>query len=498
MSHGSKQPSLLEELKRRRVFRVAILYCFVGWLLIQIGEATFEPLGLPDGSLRLVIILVILGLPIAIAMGWVFDVTPEGVVRTSSNPAAGETRIPVRHRMTLIIVLAALLAVGISVWRPDRLPEPVAPTTGSELRADPTSQSARFLHPPLPDKPSIVVLPFDNMSDDPGQEYFVDGLTEELTGKLAGVWDLFVIARNSAFAYKGHSVDVKQIGSELGVRYVLEGSAQKSSDRLRVTAQLIDARSGFHIWSESYDRDATDLLDLQSEIALEILGALRIEIEEAELERIRSKPTTSLTAHDLVTRALPHCFALLPSEHPKCRRLLEEAVELDPAYASALALLGMTYTAEFAAWSGDPALIDIGESWIRKALAVDANEVSAVLLMAFVDIVRGRIPQARIGAEKAIRLAPSFEVPRISLGMITMAEGDWEGARETLEYAMRLNPNGHVGNRSLLAEAYYRLGRTGEAIELWEEVRARNPAHLQSRVALVDHYVSVGDVERAR
>jgi hypothetical protein len=162
MSHDSKQPSLLEELKRRRVFRVAILYCVVGWLLIQIGEATFEPLGLPDGSLRLVIILVILGLPIAIAMGWVFDVTPEGVVRTSSDPDEGETRIPVHHRMTLIIVLAALLAVGISVWRPDRLPEPVAPTTGSELRADPTSPSARFLHPPLPDKPSIVVLPFDN------------------------------------------------------------------------------------------------------------------------------------------------------------------------------------------------------------------------------------------------------------------------------------------------------------------------------------------------
>src|SRR5262249_52466034 len=192
---------------------------------------------------------------------------------------------------------------------------------------------------PLPDKPSIAVLPFQNMSGDPEQEYFADGIVEEIITALSRFRQLFVIARNSTFAYKGKSPDIRQVGRELGVRYVLEGSVRKAANRVRITGQLIDAASGAHLWADRFDGAIDDILDLQDQVTASVVGAIAPKLEQAEIERARTKPTENLNAYDLYLRALPHYYALTRAASDEALRLLRHAINLDPNYAVAKALV---------------------------------------------------------------------------------------------------------------------------------------------------------------
>ncbi|MEE8571763.1 MAG: adenylate/guanylate cyclase domain-containing protein, partial [Gemmatimonadota bacterium] len=249
--------------------------------------------------------------------------------RSSAGPRRG-------LRTTALVsgTVLLLLAVGIAVtW-----PRPLG------LILDLAGLSGPPVNPALPDEPSIVVLPFANLSGDPEQEYFSDGITEDLTTDLSGNPFLFVISRNSAFTYKGKAVKAEEVGRELGVRYVLEGSVRKAEGRVRITAQLIDATTGFHLWSERYDRDLADIFSLQSEISEKILAAVGVEITDAELARIRGKPTNDLTAYDLVQRGLAHFNRFTRKDNDEARRLFEQAIELDPGYLQARSMLGATYT----------------------------------------------------------------------------------------------------------------------------------------------------------
>ena len=223
----------------------------------------------------------------------------------------------------------------------------------------------------LPDKPSIAVLPFQNMSGDPDQEYFADGLTEDIiTGLSRQPW-FFVIARNSSFAYKGEAVDVRDVASELGVRYVLEGSVRRSANRVRVTGQLIDATLGNHLWAERYDRELADIFELQDEITNSVIGSVGPQILVAEAARVRRKPPQSIDAWDLVMQALPHMWRMSTDEHRRAQMLLQQAIELDPDYAHAHALLGWTYISMFNLDSRTP----IGE-FTDKALEAGARAVA--------------------------------------------------------------------------------------------------------------------------
>ena len=210
----------------------------------------------------------------------------------------------------------------------------------------PTEEPARAL--PLPDKPSIAVLPFANMSGDPEQEYFADGMVEEIVTALSRIRWLFVIARNSSFTYKGRSVDVKQVGRELGVHYVLEGSVRKAANRVRITAQLIEAATGTHVWAERYDRSLDDIFALQDEIALSAVGAIEPSLRNAEIERVKRKRPDNLGAYDLVLRALPHAYAAMPEEARIAVPLLERALALEPDYGLAHGYLSLCYEIVFA------------------------------------------------------------------------------------------------------------------------------------------------------
>jgi adenylate cyclase len=245
-------------------------------------------------------------------------------------------------------------------------------------------------HPPLPDKPSIVVLPFENMSGDPEQEYFSDGLSEDLTTQLSLNRMLFVISRNSAFTYKGQAVRVEDVGRELGVRYVLEGSVRRSGERVRVTAQLIDATTGYHLWSKRYDKEMADIFTLQDEISEQIFAAVGVEISDAEQRRVRRKPTEDLNAYEAFQKGLWHFGRFTRADMDKARRWLERAIELDPNYARALSQLGATYTASMAVgWPVEPDALDRALELALRAQELDPALAYPYITRAGVHLNRG-------------------------------------------------------------------------------------------------------------
>jgi TolB-like protein/class 3 adenylate cyclase/Tfp pilus assembly protein PilF len=403
------------------------------------------------------------------------------------TPAAGSKR-----RRTLLVAGAVVLAAALVIWAS----WPRLLGLGLDLAGVLPSEN-----PALPDLPSVVVLPFANMSGDPEQAYFADGITEDLTTALSGASGLFVISRNSAFTYKGRAVRVEDVGRELGVRYVLEGSVRKAGDQVRITAQLIDATTGFHVWSDKFDRRLEDIFTLQSEISEQILGAVGASISEAELERIRRKPTESLTAYDAFARAQSHFFRFRREDHREARRLLERAVELDPGYAAAVSMLGSTYSSTYGLlWSLDPALLDRGESYMRRAIELDPSLALPYMGLAAVSLARQRPERALPSLERARVLAPSDYGSYVFSAIALTRLGRQTEALEHLRKGFRLNPRiAGVSQASLLmAGIYANSGRTEEAVALWQQVREANPDIIMARLNLADYRVEAGDLGEAR
>ena len=279
--------SLLGDLRRRHVFRVAALYIVGAWLLLQISDVIFPGLGIPEAAIRYVMIAALVGFPIALVVGWMYELTPDGIARTAPlSESTGVSDLSLRG--TDYVILGALVLVAVSV------------TYGLIVRMDDVVEvepaSVERMAFPLPDKPSIAVLPFDNMSDDAEQEYFVDGMTEDLITDLSKISGLFVIARNSVFTYKGTAVKVQEVAEDLGVRYVLEGSVRKAGNSVRINAQLIDAVTGGHVWAERYDDSAEDIFALQDRITEKIVSALELNLSQTE--QFFDRGTISPEAHD--------------------------------------------------------------------------------------------------------------------------------------------------------------------------------------------------------
>jgi TolB-like protein len=273
----------------------------------------------------------------------------------------------------------------------------------------------------LPDKPSIAVLPFQNLSGDPDQEYFADGMVEDIITGLSRIKWLFVIARNSTFTYKDRLVDVKQVGRELGVRYVLEGSVRKVADRVRITGQLIDAATGAHVWAERYDRRLEDIFALQDEITLSVVGAIEPSLRDAEIERVKRKRPDSLDAYDLVLRAIPHVYVAMPEEAAKAVPLLEKSLTLEPNYASAHGLLAWCHEILFvrAGLKEENRVAAIRHA--RAAITHGRDDATALALGAF---VTGLVEHDRVTAieafERALALSPSSAFT-LFLGCIVLA-----------------------------------------------------------------------------
>ncbi len=302
------------------------------------------------------------------------------------------------------------------------------------------SQSAATT--PEPERPSIAVLPFQNLSGDPEQEYFADGIAEDLITELSRLRWLLVTARNSTFTYKGQSVDVRQVGRDLGVRYVVEGSVRKAGDQVRISVQLVDATTGNHIWAERYDRDLSDIFALQDEITETLVAALQAEVGEFERERAHRKPPDSLDAWESYQRGLWHLWQINAKDMAEARRLFQRAGDLDPNFAQAFAALGYTLYLQVVFSYADSPLEDL-ELALRlanKAVALDDKEAMAHLALGRVQTLRGEYDAAIAELRTAIDLNPSSALARHGLGLALMLTGQLDKAISELDAAIRLTP----------------------------------------------------------
>jgi TolB-like protein/class 3 adenylate cyclase/Tfp pilus assembly protein PilF len=359
--------------------------------------------------------------------------------------------------------------------------------------------SSASLAPALPDGPSLVVLPFENLSDDREQEYFSDAISEDLTTDLSRHPFLFVISRTSAFAYKDRPETVAEIGRELGVRYVLEGSVRKVADHVRINAQLIDAATDYHVWSGRWDRDYEDVLELQSELSEKILVALTGEIDRAEIQRLRRQPVRDLTALDLTLRARFGAYGSSQEDNAEARRLLERVLALDPTLPEANALLGATHYWEYArGWDVDASHLERAEELARRAIELDPGSAMGHLLLATTHFRSGRTAEAIAAAELAVEAAPSYELSYVVKAQGLAQSGRYVAAMRALRRAFRLSPR--PGPDMLVLEGYlnYAMGRTEQAVELWERASAAGRDHTSARIPLAIYHANAGQEAEAR
>ena len=350
---------------------------------------------------------------------------------------------------------------------------------------------------PLPDKPSMVVLPFDNMSAEVEQEYFVDGLTEDIITELSRFQTFFVIARHSAFVYKGKAVTVQDVGRELGVHYVVEGSVRKAGDRIRVVVQLIEAASGNHIWAERYDHDLTDMFDLQDEVTRSIVAAIPGRLESADLNRIKRKRPEDMAVYDYVLRGKMHHHRGTQDDNTEALRLLDKAIELDPEFAEAYAWKACTLGQALARGFGDnkEELFAQDVEAVEKALSLDENNFECHWIMCEVRMMVARLEEAELHHQKAFALNPND--PRVVAQrseLLTWLGRPVEGV-DWARQAMRLDPYDAAGRAHLLGRALYVARRYADSIEAFKQVRVPRYGH---HAEIAGCYAQLGSDEEAR
>jgi adenylate cyclase len=390
---------------------------------------------------------------------------PVRVYRVRLAPGASSAGSPTRRarrrglvkRVVGAVALTAALTIG--GW------------VGSRWMGTPESAGL-----PLPAKPSVAVLPFVNLSQDATQEYFSDGVTEDLITGLSKVSGLFVIARNSTFTYKGRPVKVHEVGRDLGVRYVVEGGVQRSGNRVRITAQLVDASTGFHIWAERYDRETSDIFAVQDEVTRQIVRAMAVKLTETEQTRMGRAPTGVLEAYDLVLRGNEERKHTTRESNAESRRLLVKALDLDPEYATAYTGLGWAHLQSWQfLWTTDRQALERAKELAERAIALDRTQANAYHLLGQVHLWRKDHERALAQLERAIELAPND-----ADGYETLAEiHGWSGTPEQsirhVRHAMRLNPHYPFFYLWPLGHAYYLVQRRQDALDIFGKIIDRNP-----------------------
>ena len=392
-------------------------------------------------------------------------------------------RVVIRTAAAALVLVAVVGALGINRYAATSTNGTAAPATAL----------------PLPDKPSIAVLPFVNMSGDPEQEYFSDGMTEDVITSLSKLSGLFVISRNSVFTYKDHAVKPEQVGRELGVRYVLEGSVRKSQGHVRITAQLIDCNTGYHLWAEHYDGDLKEIFALQDRITRQIVSALGPKLTAAEQSRAGDHETNSTEAYDLVLRAIPVINEVRKESNEVARQMLLKAIALDPRYARAYANLSWVYFNSWLfQWTQDPHALDQALGTAKKAVALDESLSDAHLVLGWSLLWKKRHDVAIAELEKAVSLDPNNSDANTFLGEALNFSGRPEEAIGYHKTAMRLDPNFPPYVLFNLAHSYWLLHRYDEALVAYQEVNRRNPDFLPTPEQLAIVYMELGREKEAR
>jgi adenylate cyclase len=397
---------------------------------------------------------------------------PIGAYRVLMEPrvtVAGEPerdkRSPVRRMPILIGAVAVLvLAVAAGIWQFYMRRPSVEPASVEKMAF------------PLPDKPSIVVLPFDNLSGDHEQDYIADGISDNIITSLSYIPEMFVIARNSSFTYKGKPIKVQQVSEELGVQYVLEGSILKSGDQIRITSQLIDALTGGHIWSERYDRDFKDLFDLIDEITQKVVIALQVKLTHGEQASMWYSSTRNLEAWGYAVKGLGPFYHYSKESNAKAREFFERAIEIDPEYAHAIVMLAMTHIIDARLGFTDSRVESLKRAveLAKKATALVDNDPLVHTLWEFIYLIRGQHDKAVEEGRKSIALAPNDAEVHALFGHVLMFSGIFEESVEMCEKAIRLHPYSPLYYLQYLMEAYRWIGRYDESLALSEQLIERS------------------------
>jgi adenylate cyclase len=379
-----------------------------------------------------------------------------------------------------IRVYAMSLAPGATI------PEPETPPRAEALR--------------LPDKPSIAVLPFTNMSGDPEQEYFADGIVEDIITELSREPDIFVIARNSSFAYKGQSPDIRQVGRELGVRYVLEGSVRKAGNRIRLNAQLIEAETNHHIWAERYDCALEGVFELQDELTSTITNTLLQKVRDTGIERALRQATRDLDAYDYVLRAFGTFLRLDQAHAIEAIRLVEAALAIDPDYARAHTLVAWVHLySVMSAWVDDTEkALELGYQAAIKGVAADGEDYWGYTALGFAELFMHRPDRALAAVDRAVALNPNNADAHTVRGAVLNFLGRPEEGLAELELAMRHNPHYPDWYLTPIGRAYYLLGRYDEGIPYLERLVNVSPEFISPRAILAASYMAAERTEDAR
>jgi TolB-like protein/Tfp pilus assembly protein PilF len=518
--------SLLTELKRRKVIRVGIAYAIGAWLVLQLAEVLSELLNLPESVGPVVVIVVALGFPVVLVLAWVYELTADGLKRDAD--VAPEARSSGRL-LNITVVVLLVLALGYFVWESRfRDDSERSARTGQQV----SNQADR-----LEIGRSIAVLPFEDFSDEGKNTYFADGLSDTLLHKLAQIRNLKVIARNSSFQFKGSNKDVREIGELLGVDTILEGSVQRSGDQVRVIAQLVRTSDGTHVWSQSFDDTADNILDLQDRIAVSIVDQFQLSLSRADRERMLRNSTYSPEAYDLVIRALnePADKDDLPSSEAvdnKAIQLLKEALELDPNYALAWAYLSFEYnTLAFSADSAADFNLFVAEStaaankaieldpglpqphsalgWVahrngngieasrhfRKALELDPNALDAMSGLAL-QLGVSDPEEALSLLERSLELDPTSAIVYRQKHFILLALNRQQEALQSIEKAIQLSPSRGMFYNDI-ADLLERMGRPDEGAQYGSRLLTMEPESFIGQVTMAEAWLAAADFQQA-
>jgi TolB-like protein/tetratricopeptide (TPR) repeat protein len=461
--------SLFAELKRRNVIRVGVAYLVATWLLMQMVDVLSQVLELPGWAPKLILLILVVGFIPVFIFSWAFEMTPEGIKREADvDRSESITNVTAKKLdyVTIGLLASAILIVAADRFLPKMGAESASLQTSSETGINPTNGEipqapAESIKEPPPK--SVAVLPFVNMSDDASNEYFSDGISEEILNALAKVTDLKVAGRTSSFAFKGQNQDLREIGAALNVSHILEGSVRKVGNRVRVTAQLIKVADGYHIWSENYDRELDDVFAIQDEISASILQQLKAHLVGEETVKVAR---TDTRAYELYLLASQRIYERNQASLQMAADLLSQAIEIDPEYAPAHAQLGI-----------------------------------ATLLLS--NTSYGTIPLEEAGVsgmnylQNALRIEPENPDALAGVGLYyTVVHPDYEAAIEKLEQAVAINPN-QVNARTWLSTAYESIGKLERSLKLQEETYAMDPLHPPTYNNLAQNYAVMGMSDKA-
>lgn len=448
--------SLWQNLMRRHVVQVGVIYLIVGWVVAQVTVVFAPALMLPDWFDTAVVFLVILGFPIALVLAWAFELTPEGIKKAS---------------------------------------EVFADESGGDTSASPAALSS---------KPSIAVLPFDNLSGDEAHEFLADGMTEDILTGLAYNSSLNVTSRNATMVYKNKPGDLREVGRALGVRYLLEGSIRQVGDRIRVTAQLIESENGNHVWAEKFDRPKAEIFDVQDEVIEEILGALDAHIFSAEISRVRHRPTENLNSWELMQRAYTYMVRFHPTkpEFDDGAVCLKKAIEADPDNAIAHSALAFYMRARVLnGYSSEPeADMDEAERSYKKSLSLEPSDPANLKWLGCAALYGGDFQASIHHLKRSLDGYPNDGAAIMHLALALAYAGDFEESQAQFARAHRVAPSGglSIGYRWYEGLALAIEGRYAEAEEMMKDFLLRMPSYSGAHFGLAFVLARLGRMDEAR